>query len=64
MRDFALAAMAHRLRVKNLLLGTFEQWGYALVETPLLEYTDVFAQGVHEGEEEHMYRLFDAFGRR
>ncbi|MCY0875913.1 MAG: ATP phosphoribosyltransferase regulatory subunit [Firmicutes bacterium] len=61
-RDFALAEMAHRQYIESVVLRECGQWGYTPVETPLLEYADVFQQGVHEGEEERLYRLFDAHG--
>lgn len=62
-RDFAMEEMAHRQRIRDELLRTFARWGYTAVETPLLEYAAVFAQGVHERDEERLYRLFDAFGQ-
>lgn len=63
MRDFALGEMRQRQAIEQSLLAEFALWGYQAVETPLLEYAVTFAKGVHEGEEERMYRLFDAYGQ-
>jgi len=62
-RDFALAEMQHRATIERALQKEFGQWGYQPIETPLLEYAATFAKGLHEGEEERMYRLFDAAGQ-
>lgn len=61
--DFVLEDMAHRMRIQAQLLSEFARWGYALVETPILEYAATFTQGIHQGEEEQLFRLFDASGR-
>ncbi len=61
--DFVLSDMDHREYIKEAIQETFAKWGYRLLETPLLEYTATFTKGVHRGEEEQLYRMFDASGR-
>lgn len=61
--DFVLEDMAHRMRIQTQLLTEFARWGYALAETPMLEYAETFTQGIHQGEEERLFRMFDAGGR-
>lgn len=53
-------------RKKNLEMSinrVFSEWGYDLLETPLLEYEETIRQGIHKGEEEQLYRMFDNSGR-
>lgn len=61
--DFVLEDMAHRQAICSSLKSEFTSWGYHLVETPLLEYAATFAKGIHRGDEERLYRMFDASGR-
>ena len=52
--------------VTRLALDTFAQAGYAPVETPIFEHTEVFERGVGEGSEvvsKQMYTFTDLGGR-
>ncbi len=44
-------------------MDEFGRFGFLPVETPVVEYAATFMQGIHQDDEERMYRMFDATGR-
>ena len=63
MHDFVMEDMAHRRFMEAELMDEFGRFGFLPVETPVVEYAATFAQGIHQDDEERMYRMFDATGR-
>lgn len=55
--------MAHRRFIEAELMDEFGRFGFLPVETPVVEYAATFTQGIHQDDEERMYRMFDATGR-
>ncbi len=62
-RDYAGCEMTRKRDIEDRLIREFELWGYQSVETPLFEYAETFARGLHRDEDERLLRLFDREGR-
>lgn len=61
-RDFLPEEARKRQWLKNKLTGIFELWGYDPIETPTLEYLELFAGQI--GEEEKLFFKFKDQGGR
>lgn len=62
-RDFFAQDIAAREYVINTFKKVFEKYGYEPLETPALEYTEVFSGEVGEEGEKLFYRFKDKGGR-
>lgn len=62
-RDYVGCELTRKRAVEDRLIREFEQWGYQSVETPLFEYAETIARGLHRDEDERLFRLFDREGR-
>ncbi len=49
--------------IEQEMISVFQNFGYDLLETPVIEYVETFVRGLHGSEEEQLYRLFDRNGR-
>jgi len=52
-----------RSKMSELIGGVFKSYGYNSVETPTLEFYDVFANNAGTIEQEKMFKFFDEAGR-
>ncbi|MBL8944504.1 MAG: ATP phosphoribosyltransferase regulatory subunit [Myxococcales bacterium] len=59
-RELMPPASGRRQRVVHALIEEFEAWGYARVETPLVEYYDVIARGLTEADRAQCVRFIEA----
>ena len=62
-RDYVGCELTRKRAVEDRLIREFELWGYQSVETPLFEYAETIARGLHRDEDERLLRLFDREGR-
>ncbi|MHB1685751.1 MAG: ATP phosphoribosyltransferase regulatory subunit, partial [Bacilli bacterium] len=62
-RDYVGCELTRKRAVEDRLIKEFELWGYQPVETPLFEYAETIARGLHRDEDERLLRLFDREGR-
>lgn len=63
MNDFVMEDMTHRRFIEAELMDEFDRFGFLPVETPVVEYAATFTLGIHQDEEEQLYRMFDSTGR-
>ena len=63
MQDTLPGECRQKRKVEGALRALFERSGFAEVQTPALEYCDVFAGGVSGIAPEQMYKTFDKNGR-
>lgn len=52
-----------RLKVEESIRGVFKSFGYMEVDTPALEYYDLFTGSVDTLPQQRMFKLFDSNGR-
>lgn len=53
----------HKKRwIEQEMIAVFQSFGYEMLETPMIEYVETIARGLH-GHEEQLYRMFDRSGR-
>lgn len=57
-RDLLPPVLRSRAALTRRLLDVFERWGYAPVATPAVEYFQVFARGLTDGERQRCVRFF------
>lgn len=62
-RDFFAADMQIREYVTNVFKKVFEKYGYEPLETPALEYTEIFSGELGQEAEKLFYRFTDNGGR-
>jgi ATP phosphoribosyltransferase regulatory subunit len=62
MRDIAADEMARRRQLEARWRELFVRWGYAEVQTPLLEFLETFLQGAGPGIGDRLLKLVDAGG--
>jgi len=65
-RNFANDDSAKFLHVKNTFINKFSDYGYKYIQTPLLEYKELFDKSIGESSEivtKQMYELKDKGGR-
>ncbi len=62
-RDFFAEEVSVREYVTNTFKKVFEKYGYEPLETPALEYTDIFSSEAGEEAEKLFYRFKDQGGR-
>jgi len=63
MQDYLFDECYNKIEVENKLRKLFYQSGYNEIQTPLLEYYDVFTGIKASIDQEQMFKLFDADGR-
>ncbi len=62
-RDFFAQEVAIRQHVTNVFKSTFEKYGYEPLETPAIEYSDIFLKESGEEASKLFYRFKDEGGR-
>jgi len=62
-QDYLPLEYAYKAKVESTFLQQFTEWGYQPVETPVLEYLDVFTGAQNGFEEQSMFKLTDQEGR-
>lgn len=62
-QDYLPRECAHKRQVEAAERALFRGWGYDEVETPCVEYLDVFRGGTGEFEQERMFKFSDVSGR-
>ncbi|PWI57635.1 ATP phosphoribosyltransferase regulatory subunit [Sulfoacidibacillus thermotolerans] len=62
-RDLYGQQLQKKRWIEQQMIAVFRSFGYDLIETPMIEYVETFAQGLHGSEQEQLYRLFDRRGR-
>ncbi|MGI6030539.1 MAG: ATP phosphoribosyltransferase regulatory subunit [Eubacteriales bacterium] len=63
MNDYLYANLKRKRLIEQAITGVFEERGYLEIETPTLEFLDVFRSLDSHVPDEDMYKLFDAKGR-
>ena len=61
-QDYLPRECAHKRQVEAAERALFRAWGYDEVETPCVEYLDVFRGGFGEYEQERMFKFTDVSG--
>lgn len=62
LQDYLPLEYSHKETIENKILSCFNDSGYKMVETPILEYIDVFSVGSIGFEVEEMFKLSDSKG--
>ncbi len=62
-QDYLPVECAHKRELEERARRTFAAWGYDEVETPSMEYYDVFRGTVGDFEQERLFKLTDSSGR-
>jgi ATP phosphoribosyltransferase regulatory subunit len=60
--DWLPGAASERRSLTGALVGTFEAAGYALIDTPTVEYADTIERGLGEDAGDELFRFMDADG--
>jgi len=60
--DTLVGPAAHRRRLTDRVIETFESWGYGFIATPLIEPLDTIAAGVGGAQQSRLFRFMDADG--
>ncbi len=61
--DWLPGAASERRALSGALVATFEAAGYALIDTPTVEYADTIERGLGRDAGEELFRFMDADGR-
>jgi ATP phosphoribosyltransferase regulatory subunit len=62
-QDYLPRECAHKRQLEAAERALFRGWGYDEVETPCVEFLDVFRGGTGEFEQERMFKFTDVSGR-
>ncbi len=62
LRDLAGSEALIRKNAENILLETFEKWGYELSLSPAIEYYQTYNKAFDNLEDREMYKFFDENG--
>lgn len=62
-QDYLPEECAHKRQVEDKARRSFTTWGYDEIETPCLEYMEVFRGSIGDFESERMFKLTDGSGR-
>lgn len=63
MTDYLFTNLKRKRKIEQAITQVFQQRGYLEIETPTLEFLDVFRSMESHVTDEEMYKLFDAKGR-
>lgn len=62
LQDYLPLEYGHKAKIENKIAANFKRAGYKMVETPILEYMDVFSIDRIGFEAEEMFKLTDSNG--
>jgi ATP phosphoribosyltransferase regulatory subunit len=62
-QDYLPEECAHKRDIEEKARRCFATWGYDEIETPCMEYMDVFCGSVGDFEQEKMFKFSDSSGR-
>lgn len=62
-QDYLPVECRHKRILQQKIEGEFLSWGYQPVETPAMEYMELFSAGVGAFEQERLFKLVDGQGR-
>lgn len=62
-QDYLPEECAHKRDIEDRARRCFASWGYDEIETPCMEYMEVFRGSVGDFEQERMFKLSDATGK-
>ncbi|MFP4364459.1 MAG: ATP phosphoribosyltransferase regulatory subunit [Spirochaetia bacterium] len=61
-KNLALGNAAIHRRITERITRSLAKWGYAPIETPVIDFYDIYNHVINSDEEHQIYRLFDREG--